>query len=406
MSSASLPRPVHPHRLTALVSAIIFVDMITWLAVVPLIPTWQREYSLSDEQSGILLAAYGFSILVFAIPTGYLTDRIGPRRFTLIGLALFIIVVPALGFVAGFWEIATVRVLQGLGSAVIWAAGLSWLAVALHGTQRARSLVIANAAATTATVAGPVVGGPLTSAFGLQVTFGALGVILLVLLGWALVEPGGPVFSTSRSERQSPFVALRAGVRPGLLRASFIAIAFVALVQGSLHLVGALRLDDLGFSASQIGWVFTAASGAALVALLTVNRLGSRITPSQVMRLLPLPIGALCMGLALQIGAPVYVVFVIGVFAASAPVFVMAYVACAEGSEQQGVGEGAAFGALNGLWALGAVVSPVVAGFLLALGSEAAVYVVLLLVAVIALWALRRSLRPSPVLEPAAGVEG
>jgi MFS family permease len=97
MNPARSMRAVHPRRLTALVSAIIFVDMITWLAVVPLIPTWQREYSLSDEQAGILLAAYGFAVLVFAIPTGYITDQIGPRRFTIIGLALFIIVVRASG---------------------------------------------------------------------------------------------------------------------------------------------------------------------------------------------------------------------------------------------------------------------------------------------------------------------
>jgi DHA1 family multidrug resistance protein-like MFS transporter len=405
MNPAVSMRAVHPRRLTALVSAIIFVDMITWLAVVPLIPTWQREYSLSDEQAGILLAAYGFAVLVFAIPTGYITDQIGPRRFTLIGLALFIIVVPALGLVAGFWEITTVRVLQGLCSAVIWSAGLSWLAVALEGPQRARSLVIANAAATTATVAGPVVGGPLTSALGLALTFGALGIVLVVLFVWALVEPGGPVRNPHRVERQSPFVALSGALRPGLLRASLIAIAFVALIQGALQLVGALRLDELGFTSSAIGWAFTAASAAALVALLTINRLGSRVRPPQVLRLLPVPIGLLCLGMALQVGAPLYVALLIGAFALSAPVFVMSFVACAEGAERQGVGEGAAFGALNGLWALGAVVSPVMAGFLLAVADEAAIYAVLLAVAIVAFVMLRRALRPVPV-ETLVGADG
>jgi len=395
---------VHPRRLTALVSAVIFVDMITWLAVVPLIPLWQREYGLTSTQSGVLLSAYAIAVLVFAIPTGHLADRVGPRRLTLIGLAAFIIVVPALGFVSGFWAIFAVRLLQGFCSAIIWSAGLGWLAVALEGRARARSLIIANAAATTATVAGPVVGGPIVSAIGIEWTFGGLGVILALLMVWALVEPGGPVRSTTLTLRESPFVALLAARRPGLLQASFIAIACVALVQGGLQLVGALRLDADGLSASAIGWVFTVASGAALIALLLVNRLQGRISIGAVFRILPIPIGAVALVLGLEFGVPLYVIALIIVFALSAPVFVMAYVGCAEGARARGVGEGAAFGTLNGLWALGAVVSPLAAGVLLSRTDEWFVYLLLFFVAVASVIAIRRSLRPRLTVDTAESV--
>lgn len=399
--SGSAGGAVHPRRLTTLVSAIIFVDMITWLAVVPLIPVWQREYDLTSTQSGVLLGAYAVAVLVFALPTGHLADRVGPRRLTLIGLLAFTVVVPALGFVEGFWPIFIVRLLQGFCSAIIWSAGLGWLAVALQGPARARSLIIANAAATTATVAGPLVGGPLVSRFGIAWTFGALGVILAVLMLWALVEPGGPVRSATLSLRESPFVAFIAARRPGLLRISLIAIGFVALVQGSLHLVGALRLDADGLSSSGIGWAFTAASAAALIALLTVNRYQSRIPIRSIFLLLPLPIGVIGLVLGLQLGIPLYIAALIVVFALSAPVFVISYVACAEGAQEQGVGEGAAFGSLNALWALGAVVSPLVAGILLARATEAAVYVFMFLVAVAAWVAIRHTFRRREALEPA-----
>ena len=89
-------RPVSPRRLTALVSSLIFLDMITWLAAVPLVPVWQDEFGLSDDQSGVILGIYSFSVLLFAIPAGHLADRLGARRLTLIGAVVFIFAAPAI----------------------------------------------------------------------------------------------------------------------------------------------------------------------------------------------------------------------------------------------------------------------------------------------------------------------
>ena len=141
-------RPVSPRRLTALISTLIFLDMITWLAAVPLVPVWQKQYDLSDEQSGVVLGVYSFAVLLFAIPAGFLSDRLGARRLTLIGATLFIFAAPAIALADSFWLIVAVRIAQGACSAITWSAGLAWLAGAVGDDYRPRGLSIANATAT------------------------------------------------------------------------------------------------------------------------------------------------------------------------------------------------------------------------------------------------------------------
>ena len=138
------PRPVSPRRLTALISSLIFLDMITWLAAVPLVPVWQDEFGLTDEQSGVVLGIYSFAVLLFAIPAGHLADRVGARRMTLIGAALFIVAAPAIALADGFWLLVVVRIVQGACSAITWSAGLSWLGNAVGDGEPTRPGGVAN----------------------------------------------------------------------------------------------------------------------------------------------------------------------------------------------------------------------------------------------------------------------
>ena len=96
-------RTVSTRRLTTLISGLVFLDMITWLAAVPLVPVWQSEYGLTDDQAGIVLGAYAFSVLFAAIPAGIVSDRVGARRTMLVGSAAFILAAPAFALADTFW---------------------------------------------------------------------------------------------------------------------------------------------------------------------------------------------------------------------------------------------------------------------------------------------------------------
>lgn len=374
-------RVVSPRRLTAMISSLIFLDMITWLAAIPLIPYWQREIGLSDDQAGVVLAIYSLTVLIFAIPSGHLADRLGPRRLTLIGAALFVIAAPLIAFADSFEALLAVRVFQGACSAVTWSAGLAWLAASVGPDYRMRGLSIANASATVATIAGPLFGGPIVAFAGIEVAFLALGALVLAVIGWALIEPGGDAGPQAQEDRQGPFVALVAARRPGPLQVAFVSIAFVSLMMAALQLLAPLFFDDGGWSSSTIGWVFTAGSVLSVLAIVIVGRLGSRIDGVRALVVLPVVCAVAVAALLIPLGLWWYAAVLVVVIGIAAPVFTISYAVCAEGARGDGIGEGSAFGMLNAVWAVGSVISPVISGIVAEGGVSWAAYVVVAILA-------------------------
>lgn len=384
-------RPVSPRRLTALISALIFLDMITWLSAVPLVPVWQRDLGLTDDQSGLVLGIYAFAVLFSAIPAGHLSDRIGARRLTLIGAAVFILAAPAIALAHSFETLLAVRVVQGMCSAVTWSAGLAWLAGAVGDDYRPRGLSIANATATVATIAGPLLGGPVVSAVGIGPAFGGLGALVGVVVLWALVEPGGAPHVGRHHEKQSPFESLKRARRPGRIQMAFVAIAFVSAMMASLQLLGPLHLSAEGLSSARIGWIFTIGSGLSVIAILIVARLGRRLDQVRALSLLPAACGVAVTLMLIPTGVPGYVVLLLIAMFLASPIFTIAYAACADGARDEAIGEGGVFGMLNAVWATGSVLAPVIAGFASQHGPGWVMYPTLGLLSLAILPVLRRS---------------
>ena len=365
--------------------------MITWLAAVPLVPVWQSQYGLSDDQAGIVLGAYAFSVLFCAIPAGIVSDRIGARRTMLAGAAVFIVAAPAFALADTFALLILVRIVQGACSAVTWSAGLAWLAGAVGDTERPRALSVVNAAATVGTIAGPLVGGPVVSAFGVTATFVAVGGLIALGVIWALIEPGGAADVGRHHEPQRPLEALHRAAHRGPLQVAYVSIGFIALMMASLQLLAPLHLDAVGLSSAGIGWVFTVGSVLSVAAILTVGRLGRRIDPVRTLLILPVVCGALVTVMVVPVGAAGYSGLLMAVMCLSSPVFTIAYTACADGARNEGIGEGGAFALMNAIWALGSVLAPVLAGFVSQRGPAWIMYVFVGVASLMAMLVVRRS---------------
>lgn len=384
-------RPVSPRRLTALISALIFLDMVTWLAAIPLIPVWHNEFGLTDSQAGLVLGAYSLSVMVFAIPAGWVADRIGARRLTLIAAACFVIAAPSIAFANTFELLILVRIVQGACSAVVWSAGLAWLSGAVDSKYRPRALTIANASATIATIGGPLLGGPIVSYFGIGPSFLGLGVLVGLIVVWAIFEPGGASGVVPHADRHGPFVSLRHAMKPGLLQVSFLSIGFIALMMAALQLLAPLHFSSEGISSAAIGWIFTAGSVLSVIAILTVARLGTRLNQLLALVVLPSICGACLVVLLFPIGIPLYAVMLILLIGLAAPIFAIAYPICATGARADEIGEGGAFGMLNAIWAVGSLIAPILAGIVTQRGASWVVYVVIALLSVFVSLALLRS---------------
>ncbi len=367
-------------KLIAVVGGLTSLDIAVWLLAVPLLPRWARESSLSATQSGLLLAAFSISVLALSVPAGQLGDRLGARRVTLAGATLFAATVPLLAFAHGFWQLFLLRIVQGACSSSSWSAGLAWLAQGLPADRRAAGLSVINAFGSAAGVLGPLLGGPAVGAFGIApVMFGTSALILAAVVGgFRLPDPP----AEGGRETESMRVVVGAGRRDPVLRSAFVSLFFVAGAMGIIQLLVPLALDGQGVSDSDIGWTFTVASALSIVPVMVLVRRADSVRRMRVGALAGAAIACGMAMLAVSVAALPIVAATIGTLMIGSLIFAIAYPLAAIGADRARIPHGVTMGALNSTWALGAILSPAIAGVVVDLAGMAPVYAGFSLIAV------------------------
>jgi MFS family permease len=380
----------NPARLTALVSTLLFLDVVLWLAAIPLLPRWERELGLTKSEAGLALGAYSLSILLFSLPLGRVADRVGAKRLTVVATVLFAVTAPLLAVADELWELIAVRVTQGLFAATIWTAGLAWVIAVAPPARRARYVAMANAAASIASFVAPAVGGPVVSELGLMPVMVVFSAVVAIVAVWALFEP-----NTRAAPREpgSTWHELRRSGRSPKLRAAFVAILFNACAGATLQLLAPLHLSDEGFSDAEVGWVFTATALVGLVAMILLARNSERFDRLRSMAAATLLMGV-CHGL-LALGPPVpaYVGVMLTLALVGPFVYIFVYALSGAGAEEAGVGSGLAIGAVNSIWAGGTLVCPVVAGALAGFAGDSLPYALIAAAGVLTAASLTRTRR-------------
>lgn len=257
-------------RLLLLVGGTVFVDTMFFVALTPLLPDYAEDFDLSKAGAGVLAAAYPAGALLAGIPSGVAAARFGPRPTTIVGL--LVIAVTTFIFATGdsILVLDLSRFAQGIGSALAWTAGLTWLISETPADRRGQTIGTAMATAIVGALFGPVLGG-IASVVGKAPAFGAAGLLAVGLAAWAATMP-----APGRAAPQ-PLRLLAHALRDKRIVLGVWFVALPALFFGTLSVLAPLRLEELGFSAIAIGtlWLGTAALEAA--ANPAVGRISDRI---------------------------------------------------------------------------------------------------------------------------------
>jgi MFS family permease len=182
-------------------------------------------------------------------------------------------------------------------------------------------------------------------------------------------------------------VALR---QPGVLAAA-TALAIAGAVGGVTQLLVPLELHRAGFSASGTGLAFSASAGLYIVVSAIVVRLGDRAMTVRCVAYSGLVLALSLLPAALGVGA----VGLVGVLLLStgprSVITAVSYPLAAETAATAGLGEGVVIGLLNGTWAIGLVLAPVIAGALDQAAGPATAYLSAIVPGTLgALWLLVR----------------
>jgi MFS family permease len=343
-------------RLVALVSAIIFVDVMLFTALTPLVPGYVEEFDLSKTGAGVLVGAFGAGAIVGGILGGIAAARLGPKRAVVGGLLLLGVASLAFAVADSAATLVAARLVQGLSSTITWAGALTWLTVSAPAERRGEVIGTAFGAAVFGAVLGPLFGG-LADVVGTRPSFVAVGVVAFASAAAAALA------ASARAEPLSS-AGLAAAFRDRRFLGGLWLNALPAFLFGTLVVLGPLSLDAGGWSALAIALVFVVAGSCEAVVNPFVGRATDRYGRRLPIRIALAASVAAGLGLAAASATLAIAFFVVFGFLAFGGLYTPGMALTSHRAEALGLAQGLAFGIMNSSWALGELTGPTVGGAL------------------------------------------
>jgi DHA1 family multidrug resistance protein-like MFS transporter len=280
------------------------------MALLPSLGAMRADLNLSYAELGWVVAAFGIARLIIDLPAGGLASRWNPRSVLIAALAMSTIGSAAGVFAANAWQIASVRLLIGVGSAIAQAMLLAWIVGGSGRAARGQVLSRSEAFFSLTGLFVPVLGGSLAGPLGWRVAFvlGALAAaigLLAIVQATRASSAAQAVGQSLASESVAPvgWLDLRSGGK--VLLASYVATFVVFFCRNGMlnAVVPVLGAERFGFTPFQIGLLFSVINALGIGAVLLGGRCADLFGRYRV--LVPsLGFLALAQGLLLLVDAP------------------------------------------------------------------------------------------------------
>ncbi len=239
------------------------------------LPLTLQRFDASTVLIGGILSMIGVVMTLVQVPSGYLSDRLGTRPLILVGMGLGIASALVMAFAQGLTLFACG--LLGIGLTSLINPPLNSFVTSLRGrwtVQRAMTFI--GAAGTVGGILGPMIGGRIADAFGLEVVFrfssglfvaSALVFLLMIRQGDQTIEP----VEESTIHKVNPLKNVRF---LGLLAVLILTIVFLSVPQQltSMYLQNIKQL-----STQQIGMMGTVSGIVTALMMLVLGNLNPSI---------------------------------------------------------------------------------------------------------------------------------
>ncbi|MBI3998452.1 MAG: MFS transporter [Armatimonadetes bacterium] len=261
-SSAGHPRV---RRQLWLMFSTVFLVMVGFGIVMPILPFFARSFGASSVQMGLLITVWALCQFVAAPFWGTAADLLGRKPVLVVGLVGYAIGFVAMAMAQSYAMLLGARILGGLLASSVIPAGQAIAADLSAPEERGAVMGQMGAGFGLGFLVGPALGGVLALA-GPRVPFFAAAVasvLALPLVIWLVAEPPPDArrMAAARMGLAGIARALRSRELPLYL------MAFAATFGGSslFSMLGYYAIDQSAGSASDVGLMFTALGLGAVV---------------------------------------------------------------------------------------------------------------------------------------------
>ncbi|WP_026581891.1 tetracycline resistance MFS efflux pump [Bacillus sp. J33] len=238
-----------------LLFAVMFLVMVGFGIIIPVIPFYAEELGATPTQLGLLMAVYSLMQLLFAPMWGRISDKIGRKPVIMIGIFGLGLSFFMMALSTELWMLFAARIIGGFLSSANMPTVMAYVADITSEEDRGKGMGIIGAAVGLGFIFGPAIGG-IFSRESLNVPFylaGASSFITFFLVMAVLKESLSPEQRSNQSVK-----------RPGLFKAlnGPVSILFFLQLFVSLSLAGLeatfayFAAEKAGLGTVELGYIF------------------------------------------------------------------------------------------------------------------------------------------------------
>lgn len=239
---------------------IVFVDLVGFGLVIPLLPFYAERFTASPLQMTALFATFSLMSLLTAPLWGRLSDRVGRRPVLMASMAAASLAYVWMAFADTLWMLFAARALAGACAGNI-AAAQAYIADVTPPEKRAKGMGLIGAAFGLGFIIGPVLGGILAgddrATADLQTPcLIAAGLSFIALLGVVLLLPESLADRGAYRSRSRIAAARAAFARPGLARLLLVFFLVILAFSGMETTFAWWAIAQFGWGPRSTGFAF------------------------------------------------------------------------------------------------------------------------------------------------------
>ena len=228
--------------------------------IAPILPLYADTFGASGLAIGFVFAAFSISRALFGPWVGRFSDRIGRKRFLLIGLGAFTVLSVLYILAETLWQLAAFRFLQGAASVMVTPIAQAYVGDITPKGREGRTINLLYAAMFFGVALGPLLGGQLSARWSYEAAFavmGGLSLVALLLVWWTVpADHGRRVAEASAPERLVPMRRILQAASVKGLVAYFATRGFWR--QGFSAFYPLFAVSTLGWTEAEVGTVLSA----------------------------------------------------------------------------------------------------------------------------------------------------